>query len=118
MRTGTPPTDFCSVTRPELFGPAPLSASAFSLCITAGGVGTPADCSMGALAPANTLVPPRVIAREAVSRLFISARQWEDFSLDFIVGFRKLRNGQHCGSAPCSLVRWPAQPLSRRKSNE
>src|SRR4029077_11166086 len=79
MRTGTPPTDFCSVTRAELFGPAPLAASAFSLCTTAGGFGTPGDCSMGGLAPANTLVPPRVIAREAVSRLFISARQWEEF---------------------------------------
>ena len=42
---------------------------------------------MGALAPANTLVPPRVIAREPISRLIILARQWEEFSLDLIAGF-------------------------------
>src|SRR5947207_4111150 len=90
MTTGTPPTYFCSVTRAELFGPAPLSASAFSLCTIAGGVSAPGDCSMGGLAPANTLVPPRVIATEPISRLFISARQWEEFSLDLIVGFLKV----------------------------
>jgi len=28
-----------------------------------------------------------VIAREPISRLIISARQWDEFSLDLIVGF-------------------------------
>ena len=42
---------------------------------------------MGGLAPANTLVPPRVIAREPISRLIISGRQREEVTLDLIVDF-------------------------------
>src|SRR5437867_13232794 len=90
MRTGTPPTDFCSVTRAELFGPARPSASAFFLCSIAGSVGSPGDCSVGALAPRSTLVPPRMSAREPISRLIILGRQREEFSLDLTVGALKV----------------------------
>src|SRR6476646_9490213 len=104
MRTGTPPIDFCSVTRAELFGSAPLPASAFSLSTIAGGVGPPGECSMGGLAPANTPVPARVIAKKLISRLIISARQWKEFSLDLVVGFESCETVSIAESAQCCLV--------------
>src|SRR5436305_15188247 len=109
MRTGTPPTDFCSVTRAELFGPARPSASVFFLCSIAGSVGSPGDCSVGALAPRSTLVPPRMSAREPINRFIILARQWEEFSLDLTVDFESCETVSIMESEQCYLVRYPAQ---------
>ena len=89
------------MTRAELFKPALAGSALSSRIITGRGARFEAS-SEGALVPASTLVLPKMIAREPVSRLIISAREWEDFSLDFNVNFKSNKTGhqfQKAGSA-------------------
>ena len=66
---------------------------------------------MGGLAPANTLVPSRVIAREAVSRLFISSSVGRIQSR-FHCRILKVGNGQHWKARSVASFDGPATPVA------